>query len=99
MSPAPSVRQRSPARSSARGGDRRGDLGRVVRVVVDDEGAGRGGAEALEAPAGAGEVGERAGGNGEVGAGEPARGQRGGRVERVVRAWDRELDGDAVELE
>ena len=43
----------------ARGRDRRRDLGRVVRVVVDDERAGGGRAEALEAAAGALEGRER----------------------------------------
>ena len=39
-----------PRLERAGGGDRRRDLGRVVGVVVDDERAGRRGAEALEAP-------------------------------------------------
>ena len=44
-------------RQRAGGGERRRDLGRVVRVVVDDLGA-VGAAEALEPPAGALEVDE-----------------------------------------
>ena len=45
----------------AGGGDRRRDLGRVMRVVVDDAGAGGGRAERLEAAARALEVRERRG--------------------------------------
>ena len=53
----------TPARPErAGGGERRGDLGRVVGVVVDDPRAGGAGAERLEAPPRALEVAQRRGG-------------------------------------
>ena len=72
----------------ARGLDRRRDLGRVVGVVVDDQRARRRRPQALEAPAGAGEVGQRARGGGGVGAGQRACFERGRGVARVVQAGD-----------
>ncbi len=81
------------------GGDRGADFGRVVRVVIHHQRAGRRHAETLEAPAGAPEAGESGGRDSQFGAGERARSQGTRRVASVVRARHRELDRHAAERE
>ncbi len=66
-------------------GDRCAQLGRMMRVVIDDECARSRLPETLEAPSGAAEVRQRAGQLLRLGPGDDARCQRGRRVGDVVR--------------
>ncbi len=81
----------------ARGGDRRGELGRVVRVVVVDPNA-SGLARELEPARRAAEAAERLGGLGPRDTGELERGERGGGVDPVVGARDGQRELHRLEL-
>ena len=79
--------------------DRRRDLGRVVRVVVDDGRARRRRPEALEPPPGAGEVGQRAAACPGSAPASTHAVERRRRVARVVRARHGAADVDAAPRE
>src|SRR3972149_10277872 len=85
-----------PAAPQARGGERRGELARMVGVVVDDRDAPLL-ADRLEATAGAGEPGEHVLRVGARHAGQLERGQRGGGIPAVVLSGHGELERDGLE--